>query len=307
MSTSKILNFVLGGLLILAIGGIFYFSNQANQMQDRSVSLATELEDTRTNLEGELSEVQTSYEVQVAENDSLSVQIQEKVVEVEQLQKKIGSMRRQLASSKANATAIKEKLAKLEALKNELESELGGLKEQNEQLAAANFNLTSELNSSKAEIDNLNTQVADLTDRNEAMHNRLMTLAPAGYRADNFRVVMQKKNDKLTSKAKRVDEITVSFNLDHVPAEKQGDGEVYLAITTLGGKPVKAVGGNTVSVPAIDEQIKVDAADIQKVSLKDSQRLDMSFKMKEKLAAGEYNVLVYSNAGYLGSTGFSLR
>lgn len=298
---------ILSTLLAIAVITTVYFGIQSSNLSDQSDDLATQLDQTRTDLEGQLGELETSYNDQVAENDTLSAEIQTKVQEVEELQGKIANMRSQLASSKANAKEIKAKLAQLEALKTDLETEITGLTDQNEQLATANFALNEELITTKGEVNKLNAQVAELTSSNEAMNQRLTTLAPAGYRADNFRIAIQKRNDKLTSKARKADEVIVSFNLDNVPADRHGDDEIYLAVTTIAGNPVAQIPTKQVNISTKSAPIKIDAADAKKVSLESNQRLDMSFKMEDDLDAGEYNLVVYSNKGYLGSTGFRLR
>jgi DNA repair exonuclease SbcCD ATPase subunit len=298
---------VMAVLFVLASGAAIYFYNQSTDEQSQKLSLKSELDETRTSLEGELSNLETDYNVQVTENDSLSVAIEERVKEVNELQTKIKSMRGQLASSKSNAKEIKAKLAKLEELKTELEGEIDGLKEQNVQLAEANSALNSDLEMSRQEATQLNAQVASLTQRNEALHNRLTVLAPAGYRADNFSVSIEKRNNKLTSKAKRADEIRIAFDLDNVPQENQGDSEIYVAVMTLQGQPVTAFATSMVSVPSIEQQLKVEVADVQQIQLKNNQRMKVSLKPNNDLEAGDYNLMVYSDTGYLGSTGFSLR
>jgi len=303
----KVATAILAVMLVLAAGAAIYFYSQANSEQSKKMSLETQLEETKTTLEGELAILETDYNGQVSENDSLSAAIQERVEEVEQLQTKINRMRSQLASSKANSKEIKAKLAKLEELKTELEGEIDGLKDQNQQLADANEALNSDLVMSRQETSSLNQQVAQLTQRNEALHQRLTTLAPAGYRADNFSVSVEKRNDKLTSKARRADEIKIAFDLDNVPQENQGNGEIYVAVMTLQGQPVAAFPTSMVSIPSIDEQLKVEVADIKQVELKNAQRMNVSLKPNNDLEAGEYNLMVYSDTGYLGSTGFSLR
>ncbi len=298
---------ILSTLLAIAVITTVYFGIQSNNLSDQSTDLASQLDKTRTDLEGQLGELEMSYNDQVAENDTLSTEIQVRVQEVEELQGKIANMRSQLASSKSNAKEIKAKLAQLEALKADLETEIIGLTDQNEQLATANYELNEELITTKSTVNHLNAQVAELTTSNQAMNQRLMTLAPAGYRADNFRIAVQKRNDKLTSKARKADEVIVSFNLDNVPMDRHGEDEIYLAVTTIAGNPVAEIPAKQVSIASTNEPMKIQAADAKKVNLESNQRLDMSFKMDEDLDAGEYNLMVYSNKGYLGSTGFRLR
>ncbi|MEL6944874.1 MAG: hypothetical protein AAFO82_19630, partial [Bacteroidota bacterium] len=147
----------------------------------------------------------------------------------------------------------------------------------------------------------------ELRQMNQDMTDRLYRMAPAGFTAGNFAVNIERKNEKLTSKAKQAKEIKVNFDLPYVPAEKQGKTELYLVVTDIYGNPVKSPSSSTVSVPSPQDDLKVDVVDIETVNLKESQSLAMSFAPEEKLTAGEYHLMIYSDEGYLGATAFRLR
>ena len=308
-SSGNTVKIVLGALLALAIAAAGYFGFSSNRFQSETVKLQgqlSDLNDTQAKLEGELQELEGEYQGQLTENDNLQVQIEEKVKEVEGLKKRIAQLKSQLANSKSNSQEIKDRLAKLEALKTTLETDIEGLKAQNSELMATNSTLNTDLELSKEEIERLNLEVATLNDKNAALNERLFTLAPAGYRADNFTIVAEKRNNKLTNKAKQVDEFKIKFSLNDVPEDKYGDSELYIAITDIRGETVSVIPAKDVVVRGRSQNLNVQAADVKKVNLKESQSVGMSFKPTDNMKGGEYNLLVYSADGYLGSTGFVL-
>lgn len=299
----KIATAVFGILFLAAlVFGIAYYSKYRTSY-NKANDLGTQLDDTRTKLEGELASLNTAYGSQMAMNDTLSVDLQEKIAEVEDLQVRIAQAKKDLSSSKANASEIKGRLAKMEELKIALEKDIVTLREENTVLAASNVSLNTDLTTTREEVSTLNKQVMGLTQANEKLTSRLKIVAPAGFRADNFTVTSATKNDKLTSKGKRIDQINVTFDLNNVPEEFQGNREIYLVMTEFNGNPVAAVPGQNVSLNFGNEPVSVRAADLEKVILKGRQSVTMSFKPTEDLAPGTYNLMIYSDNGYLGSTG----
>ncbi len=295
---------ILGLLFVGAlIFGIMFF-NKYQATVDKAADLGTQLDSTRTSLQGELASLNTSYGAQIALNDTLSVDLQQKIAEVEDLKVRIAKARKDLKSSQANISEITARLAQMEELKVALEQDIFGLKEENQSLATSNQALNSELTATKDEVNTLNKNVMALTSANDKLTGRLKTVAPAGFRADNFTVSSATKKDKQTSKAKKIDEITVSFDLNNIPEEFQGSRDIYLVLTEFNGNPVAAVPGKEVTLKFGNEPVHVRAADLEKVNLKARQSMSMSFEPTDNLTPGTYNLMVYADNGYLGSTGF---
>ncbi|HUR29963.1 MAG TPA: hypothetical protein VMZ69_00955 [Saprospiraceae bacterium] len=300
----KVASIILGVLLIgaIAFGAMYY--NRHNVATTKAADLSVQLDNTRTQLEGELTTLNTSYDDQIKMNDTLSVELQTKVKEVEDLQIRIADAKKELKSSYANNKQIKARLDQMESLKTALEADILSLKDANVSLTASNQQLNSELTTSKEEIGNLNTKVMSLTTANDKLTGRLRTLAPAGFRADNFTVVSSDRKDNPTTKGKRIDEITVTFDLNNIPEEYQGSRELYLVLTEFNGNPVAVVPGKEVNLTFGNEAVNVRAADLEKVNLTNRQSVTMSFEPTDDLIPGTYNLMVYADNGYLGSTGF---
>lgn len=296
-----------GILSLLFVGALIFglmFYNKYQTTVHKAADLGTQLDSTRTQLEGELSSLNSSYSAQMALNDTLSVDLQTKINEVEDLKIRIEKARKDLKSSQSNVKEIQGRLAQMEELKVSLEKDIFGLKEENQALASSNQQLNTELSATKDEVNTLNKNVMALTQANEKLTGRLKTVAPAGFRADNFTVSSANKQNKQTSKAKKIDEITVSFDLNNIPEEFQGSRDIYLVLTEFNGNPVAVVPGKEVTLKFGDEPVHVRAADLEKVNLKARQSMVMSFEPTGDLTPGTYNLMVYADNGYLGSTGF---
>ena len=303
-NTWKSITAVLGILLLgaLIFGSVFYskYKDSARQATD----LGTTLDETKAKLEGELASLNSAYTQQMSENDTLSADLQVKVAEVEDLKVRIAKARKELKTSQANSEAIKARLAQMEELKVALEADIQGLRQENQVLTVSNQALNENLGNAKSDINNLNHQVMSLTQANEKLTGRLRTLAPAGFRADNFTITSANRKEKVTSKSRRIDAVTVSFDLNNIPEEYQGARNLYLVLTEFNGNPVEAVPTKEVKVTNGQQSVNVLAADAQEVQLRNRQSVTMKFAPEEDLNPGTYNVLVYADNGYLGSTGF---
>ncbi|MEP6647300.1 MAG: hypothetical protein ABJC12_09420 [Saprospiraceae bacterium] len=300
----KVASIIMGVLLIgaIAFGAMFY--NRHNEAVHKAMDLSTQLDNTRNQLQGELATLNTAYTGEIASNDTLSADLQKKVNEVADLQDRIAKAKKELKTSQVNNQQIETRLAQMEDLKTALEKDIANLRDENVALAASNHDLNKELTSTKDEVVNLNTKVMSLTVANTKLTTRLKTIAPAGFTADNFTVMSEDKRDKLTTKGKKIDQINVKFDLNNIPEELQGGHEIYLVLTQFNGNPVAVVPGKDVNLTFGDQAVTVRAADLEKIDLHDRQSVSMSFEPTDNMTPGTYNLMVYSDTGYLGSTGF---
>jgi len=306
---SKFLAILFASLFGLAAVGAIYLFTKNSQLKDLNAKneLAyTDLDGLKQSLETELDEIETNFTDKIAENDSLSADLQTRVGEIEKLEWRLKDARNKLSTSEKENVEIKTKLAQLDNMKNSLEADIAALASTNQELRTVNEKIQNDLQTSNEYAVSLNEHLVEMSEKNEKLIKRLYTVAPAGFVAENFTVNTRKRNDKLTAKAKRTDEVVVSFDLNNVPAEYHEDEELYLVVTQFDGRPLENIPSKTMDVRA-NELMKVKAADIEKLTLKERQNIKMSFDADKDLEAGTYNLLVYADHGFLGATSFQLR
>ena len=123
----------------------------------------------------------------------------------------------------------------LQKAKTEYETVIGLLQQENEALKSENSTLKGKNETLSAENMQLSTEVSDLAKKLEEQIRRTQS---AKFKASAFRVEVEKKRDKLTTRAKRVRELNISFDLADVPEVYRGQQKLYLAITDDSGKPL---------------------------------------------------------------------
>ena len=313
-SSTRTWKIAAGSIAVLLLATIaisaYVFNKQSSKQKNDNANWqtqVTQLEEARTSLSGELATLETDYESQISENETLKADLTSRLAEVESLEKKVKSAQSQLATSKANAAEIKQKLTQLEEIKMSLEKDIALLTGENKALTETNAILTETVTSAQREVSALNERVTHLTDVNTALNKRLSDIAPAGFTADNFAIVAQKKNDKLTAKASQADVINVAFDLKDVPADYARSHDIYLVMTNFEGVPVKEIAATNAQVRTADNTIQIRAADKEKVTVRGNQTLKMTIDPIDDLDPGMYNLVVYADNGFLGATGFQLR
>lgn len=308
-SVFKKLTFVFGTLFLIALITAVYFGSKSSHLDNEKSRLSLNLQDLdneKMNLETELTSLDSNYQIQISENDTLVATLEERVKEVDNLKSRVWSAKQKLAKSEEENQAINEKLVQLEELKTGLESDIASLNKTNEELAATNEQINQDLKMSQEQTAALNLQIEDMAVANEKLINRLRTLAPAGFVANNFIVTAAKKNDKLTAKASQAEKINIAFDINDVPEEFQNEEEIYLVLTKADGQPVAKLPAKEVEVASV-EPVTIKVVDRAKTTLKERQNIEMSFEADRDLESGMYNVLVYADHGFLGSTTFQLR
>ncbi len=309
LQTLKIALGLVATLLVIVLISAISLWAKSNKYENEHARLVTDisaLDITRDSLEGNLTSLEVAYDEKITENEQLTTTLVERVKEVEDLQQRIQRVRAQLAKSQEVNEEINGRLVQLEELKTSLENDIVTLQGENLGLRAANTEIATELTLSKEQIAALTEDIQKLDQRNDALVNRLYQLAPAGFIANNFKVTAMRKNDRVTAKAGRANEIRVSFDLKDVPDAYQKDEELYLVITKFDGNPVNEIETKNVKVKSASP-IDIAAADIEQIRLKALQSVEMSFSPGRKFEAGLYNALVYADHGFLGATSFELQ
>ena len=296
-------------LFILALAGAIYLFFANDGLQSEAQIQKKEIESLgseRSNLQSELALIENDFSTKITENEDLSAQLESNLKEVEALQWRVKDAKKKLNLSKEENEDIKLRLVQLEALKSDLEDDIAALASTNVQLKLTNTEIKSQLESANEYTSELNDELVQVSERNAKLINRLYTVAPAGFIADNFIVTAKKRNNKLTASARNTDRVNVSFDLNDVPGEYQADEKIYLVFTTFDGQPVATIATQKVKISA-REPFDIEAADVENLRLNERQNLEMSVAADKDLESGTYNLLIYADHGFLGATSFQLR
>ncbi|MCB9265069.1 MAG: hypothetical protein H6558_08600 [Lewinellaceae bacterium] len=295
-----ILAAILGILLIVA--GIWGFSQNSKRksLEAQNTELTgtvEDLEELRTDLLMEVDSLQEEYSLLAEQNEELQGSLAKAQ---ETIASKEVALRNAKAKSASEINNLRAEIQQLMDLKAELESSITAVQAENDSLRMAMGILEADLGAARDEnqtLANLNKSIQEEVDR----------LTLANFKATAFQVDLEQKNEKVTTKARRVRTIRTSFDLTNVPSEYQGLRTLYLVITDDKGNPVPATNPITAKTVVNNQQMDIIAVKAKDVDITENQRLSMVYDLEDKLNAGYYRVAIYTDIGLLGASSLRLR
>lgn len=289
-------------LLLTTIFGIVYWRKSGGYLmetREQGVQLDA-LAAEKARLETSLDSLQNSFASLRSENETLEGKA---TAATEMIAEKDALIQKIRARSSRDLKELRAQVESLQKAKTEYETVIAVLRAENEQLVAENDALKTENAGLKGSNDELTAQVSDLAKKLEDQVRRTQS---ASFKATSFRVEVERRNDKLTARAKKARELMVSFDLADVPVPFQGPQKLYLSITDENGKPIAAQNPATITIHAPSGDIPIIAQQTRMVNLETTQRLAFTYKLEERLSSGNYVVAIYCDKGLLGVSSLRL-
>lgn len=278
-------------LLTIIIGGVSYFAFlQVQENKEMSELFAIEKEE----MENEYTSYATQYdELQVQiNNDSLRQKLEKEQLRTQRL---LEELRQVKSSNAAEITRLKKELKTVRAVLRSYVVQIDSLNRLNEALTTENKEVKKKYNEATRQINTLAEEKKSL--------NEKVALA-AQLDATNITVTPKNKRGKETQKVKDVKKFAVAFTLVKNITAQTGDRTLYIRIT----QP-----GNEVLSKSSSDTFKYENRELQ-YSIKkyieytgEEQTVTVYWDVEEYLAAGTYNVYIFSDGIMIGSNSFNLK
>ncbi len=299
---------LVGALGLAFTGALAYgiFEHQsANEFSGKNAD-ATARIDSLNSVKNELSDEVENYSVKLVEKtrdiEELTAKLEKANVSIEQKTRQLNKLRNEFAGlktlteeQKAQLAAVETQLAELTDMKLALEQELKKIPQLEENIAHQ-----------KEEIADWESKYGTLTNEYNGLQAELKEViyeAPA----DHFKVESAKRNEKLTAKAKKTKNVTVSFTIPTYLKERvKNQQTIYLSLVNDKMEPLSNW-GEEVNVSSTDKTIPVQVHASQTVDYSQGSNVVFTIPVSEKLKAGVYTAKVYTKDDYLGSVEFRLR
>lgn len=298
---SRVYGIVVTALLIIsAILGYFFWQksrNMISESQERQATLDS-LTQVKSAIEGQLDSLSMAYSNLRTENESLQGKVTNTAAIIEQKEIAIKQIR---SNTSKNLEDLRKQVADLQRVKTEYETIIAVLRTENDSLKAENARLSGENEQLKGEREQLSGQVTDLA---KQLEEQIRKTQSATFKATSFRVEVERRGDKLTTKARRARELLVSFDLADVPQSYQGPQKLYLVITDDKGVPIAAKNPTKTTVYAPTGPVDIMAQQVKQVVLEGTQRMSFVHQLEDRLKAGNYVVAIYCDKGLLGASSF---
>jgi len=292
---------LLAILLLLVTGALGIWSwtrynhlselRQAEAVQHEVV--LDSLSQVKVDLESNLDRLEKAFSDLSSENDTLAQRL---AFTTNIVAEKDAAIQEIKSQNIREEKALREQVQKLQRIKDRYETIIAVLDRKNAVLTEENQRL-------RGMTDSLFMEISDL---GRKLENQIRQTLSARYKATGFRLEMERRNDKPTIRAKRTRELKVFFELNRVPPDFQGNQQLYMVITNDRGVPISSPNPIEASVDTDRGPMAIVAQMTQTQNVIDNQRVELSYKLEDRLKKGTYIVSVYSEKGLLGVASFRL-
>lgn len=298
-------NVVIGVLAagIIGLGG--YLAVDKNKTSEVIQQQETQIATVNT----EKSDVQKSFDASLARLDSMSTvntgleaSMTEKNKEIAKVKSEIRSILNKRNATAAELSRAKTLIATLNGKIENMEVEIARLSKDNETLTADKVMLTGEKEKLTQDLTATNVIKEDLTkkvDIASTLNASNITITPIN--------VKNNGKEKVSTVAKRVDKLVVSFDVDNRIAQP-GSTDVYVLVIGPDGQPVSAESLGSGTFSTREEGDKSFTAKLP-VELETAKRKNVEFAFKPGInfQQGNYTIQIYQNGFKIGEGTRSLK
>lgn len=291
---------ILTGALVIALlgtwGYIIWDKNNTKETIQQKETIIASTSSQRDELQKELEDATMRYDMLKTSNSKKDSTITAKDREIEDKKLRIQSL-----LTKVNATAAE--LAEARSLIASLNGDIEGYKTQIEtlqgqkiQLAQEKVVVTQQRDKIQKDFDSSVRVIRDkegIIDVGSTLH------------ASNFNIIgLDERNggkEKETSKAKKVDKLRITFDIDENMITPSGSKELYIIITAPDGKPIAVddMGSGRFNTRDGEEKIFTQKVDINYTQNK-RQTVSFDWKQSSNFSTGNYKIEVYNNGFKIG-------
>lgn len=296
----KDLRFFLTIALIVALLATWGYiiwdkSNNREIIQSKDAQYASVITEKDT-LQSLLDEAAMRYDVLKTSNAKKDSTITTKDREIAEKKARIQSLLSKQNASKAELAEAKRLIASLNTDIEDYKAQVETLKGENLVLTQEKAAVTEERNKVQQNYDSAKGVIK----QREELIDVGSTLHAASFNITGVQVKGNGK-EKETTKAKKVDKMRISFDLDENRIATSGTKDLYVCITGPDGKPIAVEALGSGKFTTRDGEEKIFTQKIQ-VNYTQGQRQTVSFDWKQNtdFVTGNYKIEVYHNGFKIG-------
>ena len=276
-------------------GYVLYNNNKQDQVQQQQQTQIAKVTDEKGQIQKNFDDALVRLDSLTGTNNKLQSTLNDRNSDITKKKAEIRSI-----LNKKNATA--KELATAKTLINDLNGKITDLEKQVSDLTTANTQLTADKTQLTQDKEKLTTDLQTTTATNQDLSKKVDIASTLN--ASNIAItpVHSKSNgqEKMTTNAKKVDKLLISFDVDNRIATT-GQTDVYVCITAPDGKPVAvpALGSGTFTTrdegdKPFTSKVGVDFEAGKKKSVQFAWKQDTPFQK------GNYTIQIYHNGFKIG-------
>jgi predicted nuclease with TOPRIM domain len=300
-NTKNILIGVLAAGLLGTWGYLLYDKNQTGEQIQLSQTQANTAMSGRDSVQLLYNDALTRLDSITGNNNNLQGQLSDRQSEIGKLKNEINGILRKKNASQAELARAKSLIGTMNGKIENLEMEVARLTGENQQLASANTQLSTEKTTLESNLQTTTAEKEELASTVDVAST---------FSASNFQIrpidERRRGKEKETTKAKRVDKLMISFDVENRIA-RSGPADMYVIVTAPNGQVISdpSMGSGTVTT-----RQEGDKPFTFKTSLNYEQgtRKTVQVPLKQdNFQTGNYKIEIYQNGFKIGEGVRSLK
>ena len=298
---------ILTAILVIALlatwGYIIFDKNKTRQEKQDLTTQIVNSDSAKNELQRELDDAALRLDALKTSNVKADSLIKTKDKDIDALRASVQSIINNRNATKAQLAEAERLIAQLKGNIEMYTAQIDSLQNANAQLTETNRVVTQQRDVVQKSYDSANTVI---------QHKDTLLILGLHLEASNFSIegIKEKSSgkEKVTSKAKRVDKLRISFTLDANRITSSGPKDIYVCITAPDGKPVQvdALGSGTFTTRAGTEKpftkkIQVNYVQGQK------QPVKVEWSQNSQFQTGDYKISIYNNGFEIGQGTVTLK
>jgi len=293
-------NLIIGLLAVGILGTWGYFLWDKNKSDQQITSLQTQY----VAVDSSKNELQKSFDAAVIRLDSLTGYNNELEGKLSERNSEIQKMKNQIAAKLKKERLTEREKKELASQIGDLNSKINNLEQEVARLTAENQTLTTEKTQLTADKEKLTTDLQTTTTVKQELEKKVEVASTLN--ASNIAITPIDERsggkEKVTTTAKRVDKLVISFDVDNRIAAS-GPTEVYVSVTDPEGKPVtvEALGSGTFTTREEGDKFYTFKMPVDIETAK-KKHVEYPWKQNSGFKRGNYKIEVYHNGFKIGES-----
>lgn len=290
-------------LLLISFGFNIYQFTQQKKSDEEIQLVNVDLKDTKN----AKIELQKQFDDLTYNYDQMKNQLEVSDSLLSERDSEIAAKRKEIQSILSKKNATESELAKAQKLINSLNSDINQYKRQIAVLQAQNDSLMVVNDTLNVQQQKLSGKLADEKERaDENEKNLRTTFSISNYKITGLKVKSSGKEVE-SDKAKRIDKMRVSFDLDPNPYAETGEKVIYIAIFKPDGKLGKFKNANPGQLETWANGT-IDYSDRVSFIYQQGTKQNITFDWEEyDFPKGTYKIDLYQNGTKIGQKSLELK
>ena len=287
-------NLIIGLLAVGILGTWGYFLWDKNNSDRKMTQLQTQyvaVDSSKNELQKSFDAALTRLDSLTGYNNEIEGKLSDRNSEISKLKSQINGILRKNKLTDAEKKRAQALIAELNDKIQNLEQEVARLTQENQTLTTEKETVSKERDTYKSQKDTLETVKKGLEEKVDIAST---------LNAYNIAITPMSSKDKITSKAKKVDKLVISFDVDNRIAQS-GNTDIFVAITGPDGKPiaVEALGSGKFTTRDEGEKLYTAKVPIIMESGK-KKRIEFAWRQNSDFQRGNYKIEIYHNGFKIG-------